>query len=38
VVGRAGVPAHSPARAVFAACYELGALPRSLLRLWTARR
>ena len=38
VVGRAGIPAGSSARAVAAAVYEFGALPRSLLRLWTTRR
>lgn len=36
-VGRAGVPAPSPARALAGALYEIGALPRSLLRLWAAR-
>jgi uncharacterized SAM-binding protein YcdF (DUF218 family) len=38
VVGRAGVPAYSRRRTWLAACYEFGALPRSLLRLLTARR
>jgi uncharacterized SAM-binding protein YcdF (DUF218 family) len=38
VVGRAGIPAGSAARAVAAAVYELGAVPRSLFRLWTTRR
>ena len=38
VVGRAGLPALSPYRTFFAACYELGALPRSLLRLLAAKR
>lgn len=38
VVGRAGVPTHSRARTVLAACYEMGALPRSLVRLWAAKR
>ena len=38
VVGRAGVPAHSPHRTFLAACYEFGALPRSLLRLLAAKR
>lgn len=38
VVGGAGVPAHSRPRTWLAACYEVGALPRSLLRLLAARR
>jgi len=38
VVGRAGVPAHSPHRTLLATCYEIGALPRSLVRLWAAKR
>ena len=38
VVGRAGVPALSPYRTFFAAGYELGALPRSLVRLLAAKR
>ena len=38
VVGRAGVPAFSRAHSLLSACYELGALPRSLLRLWAAKR
>ena len=38
VIGRAGVPAHSRTRTLLAACYEAGALPRSLVRLWAAKR
>ena len=38
VVGRAGVPALSRPRTFLAACYEAGALPRSLLRLWATKR
>ena len=38
VVGRAGVPAPSRLRNFLAACYEAGALPRSLVRLWARRR
>lgn len=38
VVGRVGVPAYSRPRTLLAACYEAGALPRSLLRLWAAKR
>jgi uncharacterized SAM-binding protein YcdF (DUF218 family) len=38
VVGRAGIPTRSSGRAVAAAFYELGALPRSLVRLWAGRR
>ena len=38
IVGRAGVPARSLARAGAAAIYEFAALPRSLLRLWARGR
>ena len=38
VVGKAGVSARSLARAVGASVYEIGALPRSLVRLWGTRR
>ena len=38
VVGRAGVPSRSLARACAAAIYEFAALPRSLLRLWLRPR
>ena len=38
VVGRAGVRAYSRAHTLLSACYEMGALPRSLLRLWAAKR
>jgi uncharacterized SAM-binding protein YcdF (DUF218 family) len=37
VVDRVGVPARSSARALAETVYELGALPRSLLRFWTQR-
>ena len=37
VVDRAGVPACSCTRALAQAVYELGALPRSLLRFWALR-
>jgi uncharacterized SAM-binding protein YcdF (DUF218 family) len=38
VVDKAGVPARSLARALGAALFEIGALPRSLIRLWATRR
>ncbi|HEV8031914.1 MAG TPA: YdcF family protein [Stellaceae bacterium] len=38
VVGRTGILVSSSARAVAAAVYELGAVLRSLIRLWTTRR
>jgi uncharacterized SAM-binding protein YcdF (DUF218 family) len=38
VVGRTGIPARSFGRALAGAIYEIGALPRSLVRLWGGRR
>lgn len=38
VVDKAGIPARSLTRALGAALFEIGALPRSVIRLWATRR